>query len=115
MTPDELSERLMVFALRVARMTEALPSGPAARNAADQVIRSSSSTASNYRAAQRGKSRKDFANKVKIALEEADESEFWLEYIERLELVPAIKLKDLRHEANELVRILAAIRKSSRD
>ena len=115
MDSGELSERLMVFALRVAKMTQALPSDVAARNAAGQVIRSSSSTAANYRASQRGKSRKDFVNKVKIAVEEADESAFWLEYIERLEVIPAQKLAALRHEADELVRILAAIRHSAGD
>lgn len=113
MDAEELSERLMEFALRVAKMTRALPADVAARNAAGQVIRSSSSTAANYRASQRGKSRKDFINKVKIAVEEADESAFWLEYIERLEIIPAQKLVSLRKEAEEIVKILAAIRRSA--
>jgi hypothetical protein len=55
MTPGELSERLLVLALRVGKMADALPVGLAARNAAGQVIRSSSSAAANYRAAQRGR------------------------------------------------------------
>jgi four helix bundle protein len=111
--PNELCERLMVFALRVAKMAEVLPKGLAARNAADQIIRSSSSAAANYRAAQRGRSAKDFTNKVGIALEEADETAFWLEYIERLEALPAKRLEKLRSEADELVRILVTIRKGS--
>jgi four helix bundle protein len=115
MTPEELKERLLGFSLRIAKMTDALPRTLAAQNAASQVIRSSSSAASNYRASQRGKSRKDFAHKIKITLEEADESEFWLEYIERLEAVPSKKLAALRAEANELTRILAAIRRKSGD
>ncbi len=115
MTPEELSERLMVFALRVAKMTRALPSDLASTNAAGQVIKSSSSSAANYRASQRGKSRKDFVNKVKIAVEEADESAFWLEYIDRLEVIPSKKLAPLRIEAGELLRILATIRRNSED
>jgi four helix bundle protein len=115
MTPGELSERLLVLALRVGKMADALPVGLAARNAAGQVIRSSSSAAANYRAAQRGRSHKDFGNKVGVALEEADETAFWLEYIERYELLSAKRLSALRKEADELVRILATIRKSARD
>ncbi|MFA6961902.1 MAG: four helix bundle protein [Opitutaceae bacterium] len=115
MTPEELSERLLVLALRVGKMADALPTGIAARNAAGQVIRSSSSAAANYRAAQRGRSHKDFSNKVGVALEEADETAFWLEYIERYGLLSAKRLSALRKEADELVRILATIRKNARD
>ena len=115
MTPEELNERLMSFALRVARMANALPRSPAARNAADQIIRSSSSAASNYRSSQRGRSRRDFSNKIGVALEEIDESAFWLEYIERGGFVTAARLVELRTEAGELTRILARIRKNTRD
>ncbi|BET65134.1 four helix bundle protein [Opitutales bacterium ASA1] len=110
---NELCGRLLTFALRVAKMTEALPRGLAVRNAADQVVRCSSSAASNYRASQRGRSTRDFLNKVAMALEEADETCFWLEYIEGLEVVPAKRLENLRTEADELVSILASIRKRS--
>lgn len=92
-------------------MAEALPGTRAARNAADQIIRSSSSAASNYRASQRGRSGRDFINKVGIALEEADETAFWLDYIEGLEVISAKRLEKLKVEADELVRILASIRK----
>lgn len=96
-------------------MADALPVGLAARNAAGQVIRSSSSAAANYRAAQRGRSHKDFGNKAGVALEDADETAFWLEYIERYGLLSEKRLSALRKEADELVRILATIRKRSRD
>jgi four helix bundle protein len=36
------------------------------------------STAANYRAARRGRSKKEFAAKIGIVAEEADESEFCL-------------------------------------
>jgi four helix bundle protein len=48
-----------------------------------------------------------------VALEEADETCFWLEYIEGLEVVPAKRLENLRTEADELDSILASIRKRS--
>ena len=105
----------MQFALRVLRMAEAMPSSRGAENAAKQVIRSASSVAANYRAAQRGRSKKDFSNKIGVVLEEADECGFWLEYIERAGWIEAELLKNRRAEAHELTCIFATIRKSSRD
>ena len=56
--------------------------------------------AANYRAALRAKSRADFVNKITIVLEEADETEFWIELTEQAGLVSASRLAELREEAN---------------
>ena len=95
-------------------MAEALPKRTAAMNAGKQVVRSSASVAANYRAAQRGKSRADFANKIAIVLEEADEAGFWLEYIERGGFLSAARLKLLRTEADELTRVFATMLATAR-
>jgi four helix bundle protein len=110
----ELSERTMSFALRVLKMTDALPKTVAGRAVAAQIVRSGTSVAANYRAALRGKSRADFINKITIVLEEADETEFWLELIERGELIPADRTRPLRTEATELVRIFNATRTTAK-
>lgn len=104
----------MQFALRVAKMVEALPKNVAGRMAAAQVVRSAASVAANYRSSQRAKSRADFVSKITTVLEEADETEFWLEFIARAELLPEARLTDLRREADELIRIFAATRRSAR-
>jgi len=52
-------------------------------------VRSAASVAANYRSSQRAKSRADFVSKTTTVLEEADETEFWLEFIARAELLPA--------------------------
>ena len=104
----------MEFALRVIRMAESLPKTVAARNAANQIVRSACSVAANYRAAQRAKSRADFSNKIAIVLEEADEPAFWIELIERAKFLPAARLADLKREAEELVKIFATMRRSAR-
>jgi four helix bundle protein len=114
MTNEELRERVMVFALRVLKMARSLPCGSAADVVAKQVMRSGTSVAANYRAALRAKSRADFVNKITIVLEEADETEFWLELAERAEMLPARRLQALRTKAVELVRIFSATRKTAR-
>ena len=74
-----------------------------------QLIDSSSSVAANYRAVCRGKSTKDFINKLKIVQEEADESCFWLEFIDDLNVHPdKEELHKLYREANELTAIFTA-------
>ncbi|MFI5222089.1 MAG: four helix bundle protein, partial [Bacteroidia bacterium] len=74
-----------------------------------QLFKSSSSVAANYRAVCRGKSNTDFLNKLKIVDEEADESLFWLEFINDLELKCDKKeITFLMKEADELVSIFSA-------
>lgn len=102
----------MQFAFRVLRMAERLPRGISGRTIADQVARSGTSVASNYRAAIRAKSRSDFLYKINVVLEEADETEFWIELAARTGIVPAKRLSALAQEANELVRIFNATRAS---
>ncbi|MEZ5276997.1 MAG: four helix bundle protein [Opitutaceae bacterium] len=109
-----MCERTMQFALRVMRLVDELPGTPAGRNVGGQLVRSSSSVASNYRAAQRARSHADFSNKIGIVLEEADESGFWLELIERGSLLPAERLKSLQLEADELTAIFVSMKKTAR-
>jgi len=114
MNADELKERTMVFAVRVLRMADAISSTVSGQTIAKQVARSGTSVAANYRAALRGKSRADFVNKVTIVLEEADETEFWIDLGERMGAVDGSKVEGLRQEAGELIRIFAATRRTAR-
>jgi len=82
MTNQELKERTMDFAVRVLTMVDALPKTTAGKAVGNQIARSGTSVAANYRAALRAKSDADFINKITIVLEEADESGFWLELAE---------------------------------
>ena len=74
MTPIELKQRTKKFALRVIRMTEALPRNRVADVLGKQVLRSGTSVGANYRAACRAKSRADFVSKMGTVEEECDET-----------------------------------------
>jgi four helix bundle protein len=115
MTPHELKERTMQFAVRVLKLADALPRTASGKTVANQVARSGCSVAANYRSALRGKSRADFINKITIVLEEADETDLWLEIIERAALLPANRLTALRTEADQLTRIFNATRTTARN
>jgi len=115
MTPKELQERTIQFAVRVLKLADALPRTASGRTVAGQVARSGCSVAANYRSALRGKSRADFINKITIVLEEADETGFWIELTERAGLLQSKRLKALLDEAEQLTKIFNATRTTARN
>ena len=60
MDKKELQDRLKMFAIGIVRFAEALPNTAGLRTVRNQIVRSASSSAANYRAACRAKSDKDF-------------------------------------------------------
>ena len=108
MTPEELKQRTKQFALRCIKVTEALPKSRMADVLGKQLLRSATSVAANYRSACRGRSKPDFISKLGIAIEEADETLYWLEMVVEAGLMSEAKLKDLMHETDEIIAILTA-------
>ena len=94
-------------------LSEALPDKRIGRIVEDQLLRSSFSAAANYRSACNAQSKKAFIAKLSIALEEMDETRFWLEIISELELIKPDKLTLLLQEAEELTKILGAARRTA--
>src|SRR5512140_20701 len=78
---DELKIRTRTLGLRIIKLTEALPSSKAANVIGNQLLRCGTSVGANYRAACRARSKPDFISKVGIAIEEADESLYWIEIL----------------------------------
>jgi len=79
-----------------------------------QIVKSSSSTGANYRAACRARSKAEFYSKICIVVEEADETEYWLELIHDTELSSESKeLNRLTKEANEITKIMSKARSSA--
>jgi four helix bundle protein len=109
----DLKARTKRFAVRVFKLVDALPRTIQGRAVANQIIRSGSSVAANYRAACRARSRAEFIAKIGVVEEEADETLFWLELIIETELLDLKRIAPLLKEADELVAIMAASRKSA--
>lgn len=113
MNSKELENRLKSFAYRIVNVCNALPKKKISKVIEDQILRSSFSSAANYRAACNAISKKAFVSKLSIAFEEADETLFWTEIILDLNLIPVEKLSAIIQEASELASILAAARKTA--
>ncbi|HNO71268.1 MAG TPA: four helix bundle protein [Bacteroidia bacterium] len=109
MTQEELKKRTKAFAVRVFKFLLKIDTTKSVNIISYQLLKSSSSVAANYRAACRAKSSSDFLYKLKVVDEETDESLFWLEFINDLEIkCDTIELTALIKEANELVSIFSA-------
>ncbi len=108
MNANELKARTKEFALRVMRLVDSLPDSVKGRAIANQLMRSGTSVAANYRAACRSRSRAEFVSKIGVVEEEADETALWLELIIADKILPETKVSPLLNEANELVKIMAA-------
>jgi four helix bundle protein len=110
MFPEQMKERTMQFALRVARLIESLPRTKIGRLVEDQLGRAGTSVGSNYRAACKARSRREFIAKMGTVEEEADESCFWLEFIMRYGMLKQPLVQPLLKESQELGRIFASSR-----
>ncbi len=108
MNEEELKGRTKRFALEVIKLCEALSKNYRAEVLGKQVVRSATSVGANYRAACRGRSKPDFISKMGIVLEEADETQYWLELIQEAGLQAAESLTALAGEANQLTAIFTA-------
>jgi four helix bundle protein len=74
----------------------------------NQIFRSGTSVASNYRAACRGRSKAEFIAKMGIVEEEADETLFWLEVIENIEIFKKDSISSLMKECNQILSIVVS-------
>ena len=115
MDQNELKTRTKQFALRILKLTASLPKTDEARVIRNQLARSGTSLASNYRASCRARSRAEFIAKIGTVIEEADESCFWLELIVEGEFIPQSKIDTLLKESHEITAIMTASRKTAED
>ena len=82
---------------------------------AKQLLRSGTAVAANYRACGRARSDKEFCSKMAVVVEEADESQLWLELLPEADPNLATdEQKALLGEASELTAILTASHRTAK-
>jgi len=110
-----LKERTQSFAKEIILLCRIFPNRQEGWVLSKQLMRSGTSVAANYRAACRGRSKKEFIAKLGIVEEEADETIFWLELIQEVGLVDTPKLESLKKEGMEILAMVIASRKTARN
>jgi four helix bundle protein len=103
----DLKDRTREFAMRIIRLYSALPKTTEAQVLGKQLLRSGTSVGAHYREAQRAKSNADFINKIEGALQELEETQYWLELLQGCSSED--ELVSLQQESDELIAIFVTM------
>ena len=107
--PSDLKTRTGDFALRIITLYSALPTRGAGYVLGLQVLKSGTSVGAHHREACRAKSNADFVSEIEGALQELDETAYWLELIGKANLLGPSRLESLLCEAEQLTAIFVTI------
>ena len=110
----EMKRRTKEFAKEIIILYRKLPNNREGRLIGDQIFRSGTSVAANYRSACRSRSKAEFISKLSIVEEEADETLFWLEIINEMKILRYDKLEALMIENDEILAIVVASIKTAK-
>ena len=112
---EEFRKRTKRYAAGVIRLYATLPKGKREVEVlAHQLLRSGTSVAAHVREASRARSGAEFSSKINGALQEADESQLWIELLREECRVSGANIDALQRETNELVAILVTMAKNTR-
>jgi four helix bundle protein len=112
---EEMKNRTREFAKRIINLCRHLPNNREGRLIGDQLFRSGTSVASNYRASCRARSRAEFIAKLGIIEEESDASLFWLEMLKEMDIIKGERLEPLIQENNEILSIIVKSGKTAKN
>jgi four helix bundle protein len=114
MNAEEMRRRTKEFAKKIIELCRELPNNREGRLIGNQLFKSGTSVAANYRAACRGRSKADFIAKLGIVEEESDETLFWLEIIEEMNICDRSTVHLLMQECDEIVAIVVSSIKTAK-
>jgi four helix bundle protein len=112
---DQMRERTMKMAAGIYTLFRGKKISVLLRPVITQIIKSSSSVAANYRAAARSRSDAEYFAKICIVVEECDETQFWLDFLIRINELCLQECDAIYRETVELVKIFTSIKKKVKD
>src|SRR5579862_9458687 len=101
MNASDLKTRTKQYALKVIRLYVSLPKATEAQILGKQMLRSGTAVGAHYREAQRAKSHADLISKLEGALQELEESGYWLELLVESAIVTQTRVAELLDETNQ--------------
>ena len=110
---EELKLRLRKFVLDLIKLCQEIPYSKESNIITKQLLRSGSSVYANYRAANRARSKAEFFSKISIVVEEADETEMWLDLLIHSDIHNTPETIRLHNESLEILKIMATARKNA--
>ncbi len=110
----DLEERTEKFAKQIVDFSNLVPKSLITIPLVSQLVRAGTSIGANYHEADGANSKRDFANKIAIALKEAKETKYWLKIIAHSTPILREKADILWQEAQELNLIFSAVLRKTR-
>lgn len=108
------AKRTKALAIKIINELSELPYSDKVSVIRKQLFRSASSTAANYRAMCRARSDKEKYAKICIVVEEADETVFWLEVIEEVNMISQVKIDEMMKESLEILKVTSSYKSKLR-
>jgi len=112
---DLMKERTFSASVELYHLLSSKTTGTVSKPLVNQLIRSSSSVAANYRSATRGRSDAEFYSKICIVVEECDETLFWIDYLLRVKFLSDKEAHKIRDEIEQLLKIFNATKKTMKE
>ena len=103
-----LRDKSYVFALRIVRLSQYLKASRSEYVLSKQVLRSGTSIGALLREAQYAQSRKDFINKLSIALKEANETDYWLTLLKDSDYLSTDRHESLGQDITAIIKMLTS-------
>ena len=101
-----LANKTLDFAIRIVKFYKQLCEEKREYVLSKQILRSGTSIGANVRESRNAQSEADFINKLSIALKEADETEYWLEVMEKSEIITIEQVESLNSDLSEIIAML---------
>jgi four helix bundle protein len=109
-----VASKSYAFALRIIKLYKYLVSEQKEYVLSKQILRSGTSVGALIKEAEHAQSKKDFINKMNIALKEANETEYWLMLLKDSDYIDEKSYNSIYPDSVELIKLLASIVKSSK-
>ncbi|MBS1776175.1 MAG: four helix bundle protein [Bacteroidetes bacterium] len=109
-----IQEKSLVFAVRIVKLYKILAENKKEYVLSKQVLRSGTAIGALAREAEHAQSKADFLNKMNIGLKEANETLYWLILLKETEYLSQMEFQSIYADAEELVKILVSIVKTTK-
>ena len=109
MKENVIVEKSVAFSVRIVNLHRYLSQQKNEYVMSKQIYRSGTSIGANVAEAQRAQSTADFTSKMKIALKEANETQYWLKLLCQTRYITEQEFESIHGDLVEILKILTAI------
>ena len=109
MKENVIMQKSFAFSVRIMNLQKYLSKKRGEYVVSRQICKSGTSIGANVAEAQRAQSTADFVSKMKIALKEANETQYWLKLLYETKYLSDREYVSLHSDLLEILKILTAI------